>query len=120
MSVFRTILAAGLAVAALSVAGTALADEPRWNNEDFVRAAGCATYATLPALQGDGVDVSAIVARVNAEMPRKDRDIQKRAAREVRTALMAAHQGADVAELRERRARACARFLTTPQTAALQ
>lgn len=117
----RTVLMAmAMAMAASTfLAPAAMAQEPaRMDNEAYVRATACAAYGSLASLAQDGVDVSAIVSRVNAERQRKPVDVQRRASREVRNALLAEHQGAPIAELRERRDRTCAAFLATPKQVA--
>lgn len=115
----RTMVSALAAVLALTAAAPAFADTPaRLDNEAFVKATACAAYGSLTSLSGDGVDVSAVVARVNADQPNKMRDVQRRAARQVRTALVAEMQGTPIEELRERRDRACAPFLTIGAQAA--
>jgi hypothetical protein len=108
-------------IVAAAVAAPAFAELPaRLDNESFVKAAACAAYGSLRSLAQDGVDVSAVVARVNADMPNKMRDVQKRASRQVRTALAAEYQGTSLDELRERRDRACTAFLTPGAQAGVQ
>jgi len=115
----KTLLAA-LVAAPLLFTGVAAAERPLGEGQ-YVRAARCVAYASLPALRDNAVDLSAVEAKIAASRARQSAMTRLEARNIQRDAQLAgerADSAAEVEELLTKRDRYCTAFVDATQLAA--
>lgn len=115
----KMILAALVAAPVLLV-GTASAEQNMSSNH-FVRANRCVTYASLPILQSNAVDIAAISQRVAAARSAQSgmtRLQVQSLKRDIRESARSADTQPEIEKLLERRDRYCRGFVDATQLAA--